>query len=72
EHLAARLEKEAGAKPSAQIERLFQLALCRSPRAAETGDALEFLEGAAEEKTMRPLAALCLVLLNTNEFVYQN
>ncbi|MFT5857540.1 MAG: hypothetical protein ACI8XO_004801 [Verrucomicrobiales bacterium] len=72
EHLAARLEKEAGAKPSAQIERLFQLALCRSPRAAETGDALEFLEGAAEEKKMRPLAALCLVLLNTNEFVYQN
>ena len=72
EHLAARIEKEAGAEPRAQIERLFQLALCRSPRAGEIDDALDFLVAAGEEPKMSPLAALCLIVLNTNEFVYQN
>jgi len=72
EHLAARIENEAGAGPQAQIELLFQLVLCRSPRAGEIADSLEFLEAAGGEQKMRPLAALCLILLNTNEFVYQN
>ena len=44
EHLADRLEREAGAGPVAQIERAFQLSLCRSPREAERSALMAFLD----------------------------
>jgi hypothetical protein len=83
-HFAERLRREVGDVARAQIERAFVLALCRPPRPEEMQAALEFLAkqqrqiemdasknkkpeiGAAQEA----LAAFCLVLLNTNEFVY--
>ncbi len=84
--LAERLRREAGADARCQVERAFALGLCRPPRADELREGLAFLreqqrqieedsrrEGkAAADSPQRALAAFCLVLLNTNEFVYQN
>ncbi len=76
-HLAERLRKEASATDrEAQIQGAFEWLLCRSPRADEVDQSLEFLKNAGgegeEAKVKDPLAALCLVLMNTNEFVYRN
>ena len=83
-HLVARLFREAGAEPKEQVELAFALALCRPPRPEETQEALDFLErqrrqvegdaqGAGNvlgDPGRKALEAFCLVLLNTNEFVY--
>lgn len=82
-HLAARLQREAGADAKRQIELAYRLALCRPPRASELNEMLEFLrheteaarrETAQQSPTLPPeelaLAQLCRVLLNLNEFVY--
>jgi hypothetical protein len=76
--LAERLRREAGADPAAQLRRAFELALCRPPRAEELQAGLAFL--AAQQRQIeadspgdagqKALEAFCLVLLNTNEFVY--
>jgi hypothetical protein len=82
-HFADRLEDEAGRDARAQVRLAFALALCRPPRTEEEQAALDFLArqqrqieadaggttGVAEPRH-RALAALCLVLLNLNEFVY--
>ena len=62
-HLAERLRREAGDDRSARIERLWRLALCRTPSDAERKQAESFLN---EE----PLEQLARVVLNLNEFVY--
>ncbi|HTU16757.1 MAG TPA: DUF1549 and DUF1553 domain-containing protein [Gemmataceae bacterium] len=83
---AARLRREAGAEPAEQVRRVFTLALCRPPRADELRLALDFLSRQQRQieadahrlrlsikpQTARQqaLAALCVVLLNTNEFFY--
>jgi Protein of unknown function (DUF1553)/Protein of unknown function (DUF1549) len=83
---AARLRKEAGDDAAMQVRRAFELALCRSPHPEELGKTLTFLETqrrqiqkdaetadkpiAEGEARSRALTAFCLVLLNTNEFVY--
>jgi hypothetical protein len=83
-HFAARLRRETGAEPANQIRRAFALALCRPPRPDELRLALDFLsrqERQIESDARRrgqtvsdvcqqALAALCAVLLNTNEFFY--
>jgi hypothetical protein len=43
-HLAARLSKEVGDDPKKQIERVYRLALCRSPSRAESAAMIEFLK----------------------------
>ena len=43
-HLAERVEQEAGPDPGKQIERIYQLSLCRSPREAERSALLAFLD----------------------------
>ena len=56
-----------GAHPNdaaARVQLVFQRALGRSPRESERGDALATLKDEAS------LDRLCLVLLNTNEFLY--
>jgi hypothetical protein len=60
---AARVKKEAGADPTAQVTRAFRLALGRPPAAAELADA---------EPTVRQhgLAVLCRALFNSNEFLF--
>jgi hypothetical protein len=81
DHFAHLLEREAGKDPSAQVERAFVLALCRSPRPEEARLAQDFLtrqekqiqtdgKGPIADARHRAMAAFCLVLLNTNEFVY--
>ena len=87
-HFAARLVTLAGPKKADQVERAFTLALGRPPRHDESRAALEFLakqelqikaDAAANNTQLKPddarqraLEAFCLVVLNMNEFVYQN
>jgi hypothetical protein len=68
---AARLEHEAGSEPAAQVRRAFELALCRPAREQEVQSCVEFL-AKERQASHNALAALCLVLLNTNEFIYVN
>jgi hypothetical protein len=79
---------EAGDQPRNQVERAFALALARPPRPEETRAALAFLEkqeGQIKSETGRTkptpspldirraaIEAFCLVIFNTNEFVYSN
>lgn len=65
EHLAARLRNEAGERPEAQIARLYQLVLLRSPRESEQLALLGYLE-------KHGLANTCRLLLNSNEFMFVN
>jgi hypothetical protein len=81
---AARLESDVGQDASAQVLRAFVLALGRMPQSEELQAGVEFLathrqaiEADARftkkdpgNTTRRALEAFCLVLLNTNEFVY--
>jgi len=62
-HFAARLKREAGADPEAQVTLAWRLALARTPTATERTQMEAFLQ---EES----LEQLCRVLLNLNEFVY--
>ena len=85
-HFAARVLREAGAEPRPQVARVFRLALGRSPRPEEQaacehflGKQLELLQEqqADDEAKAAPgalreaaLADLCLVAINSNEFLY--
>jgi hypothetical protein len=60
-YVARRVEKEAGADPAAQVQRLFELALSRPPTADELLTFVNF-KGSLE--------GICRVLLSSNEFVY--
>jgi hypothetical protein len=85
-HLAARLVREAGHDPASQVRRAFELALNRPARPEELKLARSFLgaqkrqiiadaarEGqAAPDAGRKALEGLCLVILNTSEFVYLN
>jgi hypothetical protein len=83
---AERLRREAGSGDAAQVQKAFELALCRPPTPSELRTSLDFLTRQQQqiandggngkiingEPRQRALAALCLVLFNTNEFVYAN
>jgi uncharacterized protein DUF1553/uncharacterized protein DUF1549 len=87
-HFAARLVAGAGQSPKDQVERAFELALGRPPRPEESQAALEFLaeqqrqiaadavtaEAGADPRADRrkALEAFCLVIMNMNNFVYNN
>jgi hypothetical protein len=64
-HFAARLRREAGDDPTAQVRRAFELALCRQPGEQELTQSVAFLR-------RERLEAFCLVVLNLNEFVYMD
>ena len=85
-HFAERLQREASDPPT-QIRRAFELAMSRPPRSDELKAATEFLaeqqrqiekdgrgKGGRQplDARRKALAALCLVILNANEFVYLN
>ena len=59
--VAQRVEREAGSNLGAQIDRSFNLILSRDPTAAER---------TRFETSGLPLASICRVLLNSNEFLY--
>lgn len=63
-HFAARLEREAGANPDAQINLAYRLALCRPPTETEMQSLRAFL------KEPGSLTQMCRAILNLNEFVY--
>jgi hypothetical protein len=63
QHFAERVRRTAGPDPGAQVRVAYQLAVSRDPTAREMADNLRFLEE-------QPLAGLCHVLLNLNEFLY--
>jgi cytochrome c553 len=58
-YFAARVEEAAGADAARRVERAFQIAFARPPDAEERKRAAAY-----------PLAALCRILMNANEFVY--
>ncbi|MEX2120533.1 MAG: DUF1549 and DUF1553 domain-containing protein [Pirellulales bacterium] len=82
-HFAERLMREAP-DAAARVERAYALALARPPRDDERQAVLAFLAGqeqrirdeaqsaggSADQAAQQALQQLCLVLLNTNEFVY--
>ena len=63
---AQRLLLETGADPDAQVERAFELALARPPRADEKAQATAFIR---ENPT--GLVDFCQTMFNLNEFVYR-
>jgi len=70
--LAERVRKEAGNDKTAQVRLVFELTMCRPPRAEEVQNALAFIDAAPGGNPQEGFVTLCLVLLNTNEFVYRN
>ena len=73
ELLARRLQKEAGNDPAAQVRRAFQLVVGRLPLPEELQASMAYLAQRRDAAAaVQQLAALCLVLLNTNEFAYLN
>jgi hypothetical protein len=79
-HLADRLKREVGVDRGQQIDRAFELALCRRPSADESRDLLAFLDREVRRKLTatdrspaaerRALELVCRALFNLNEFVY--
>jgi hypothetical protein len=67
EALAARLRREAGADPTAQVRRALRLALQREPGDAEVLRGVELIRALPPE---RAPAGFCLMVLNLNEFIY--
>ncbi|GAB5443175.1 MAG: hypothetical protein Fues2KO_35240 [Fuerstiella sp.] len=63
DRMAQRIVQDVGSNTEAQIQRLFQLAVCRPATAEE----IESLAGFVEQ---HGLAALCRIILNSNEFIY--
>ena len=76
--LAKRLVAEAGKRPEDQVRALFELALCRPPSAEEQKRLVRYLaehpRATQNDANGVPIAlqSLCLIILNTNEFVYLN
>ena len=68
--LAARVEAEAGADQSAQVERAWWVALGRAPSSGERAGGIAHLSDRFRRDGKVGLASLCHVLLNTNEFIY--
>ena len=63
ELLAERVKADVGDEPTAQVNRLFALVLCRDPSQAERDEATELVQ-------THGLAALCRALFNSNEFLF--
>ena len=60
---AARVQREAGSTPAAQVQRAFALALQRPPDRQELRACVQLLQE-------RSLTEVCRALFNLNEFVY--
>jgi len=63
ERFAARIRKQAGDDPEAEVEAGWRLAFGRSPEAAERQTALDYLR-------RKSLPRLSLLLFNMSEFIY--
>ena len=82
QHLAARLQREAGSEAAEQVKLLYRITFSREASARELQQALEFLKNRAAAATgssaqnaelgLSPMGELAHVVLNSNEFVYIN
>jgi hypothetical protein len=76
--LAKRIVSEAGARPENQVRALFGLVLGRPPSTEEQELLVRYLaehpRATQRDASDTPVAlqSLCLIVLNTNEFVYIN
>jgi hypothetical protein len=61
---AERVRTEAGADPSAQVRRAYQLALSRDPTAEEMTETMPAV-------STHGVSVLCRALFNSNEFLFQ-
>ena len=72
-HFAARLRQEIGEDPAAQVRRALFLTTQRRPRTDEVQKNVQFMQtmqtqyGMSQEDALK---ALCLMLINLNEFCY--
>ena len=71
ELFAARLTREAGEDPAAQVNRAWQIAVGRRPTDDEQAESRVLLDTLALESS-RPaaLTTFCLAMFNLNEFLY--
>ena len=78
EHLAERVQREAGSDSAAQVKLLYRIAYSRETASKEVQQALEFLKTRGKPReggsslALTPLAELAHVILNSNEFLYIN
>ena len=71
QHLATRLEREAGADRRAQIVLAWRLTLCRDPAEREVSAMLQFLENTQPAiNEHQAVVQMCRALFNLNEFAY--
>ena len=71
ELFAARLIREAGEDPAAQVDRAWQIAVGRRPTDTERTESRALLDSlAAASSRPAALATFCLALFNLNEFLY--
>ena len=83
-HLATRVSREAGAKPEAQVQKLYKVALSRTATPDEVSLGIEFMNNnakvhadAADKKLdeghrMNALINYCQAIIALNEFIYVN
>ncbi len=71
ELFAARLTREAGEDPAAQVDRAWQIVVARRPTEAERAESRALLDSLAVASS-RPaaLTTFCLAMFNLNEFLY--
>lgn len=83
QHMATRVQREAGDDPAAQIRHMYRIAYSREASAKELQQALDFVKGRMDAASksgsgadnplaLSPLAEFAHVVLNSNEFVYIN
>ena len=71
ELFAARLTREAGEDPAAQVDRAWQIAVGRRPTDDERTESRALLDTLAMESSRQAaLTAFCLAMFNLNEFLY--
>jgi hypothetical protein len=71
--LAARIRRETGSSPSAQVRRALHRVTGRPPSEAEIARGVSLLESLTTGEGLNPDAAFdafCLLALNLNEFLY--
>jgi hypothetical protein len=78
QHLAERIEREAGSDQAAQIRLLYRIAYSREAANKEVDQAKEFLKSRSvatknsDRVTLNALGEFAHVVLNSNEFLYIN
>ena len=87
QHLAERVQREAGSDTAAQVRLVYRIAYSREAGNKEVEQALEFIKNrglttgqagssggtaSSESLTLTPLAEFAHVILNSNEFLYIN